>query len=332
MGLHKLTAGDGYTYLTRQVAAHDSTEKGHASLGDYYEQKGESPGEWLGSGLAGLDMQTGERVTVEQMKALFGDGRHPNAIAMENAAIEAGGTKAAAIKAGALGRAFPVYEGSNAFQIEVARAFTAHNIEQGKKWNTPIPADERAHIRTIIGTQMFAEAFGRPPADARELSGFIARASRQATTAVAGYDLTFSPVKSISALWAIAPREIAEQIEAAHHAAVADTLKWLETEASYTRTGRAGVRQVETNGLIAAAFTHRDARSGDPDLHTHVAVSNKVQTRDGRWLALDGRVLYKAKVSASERYNTRLEGEMISRVGVAFADRAGAGLRQAGGP
>ncbi|MDQ1722909.1 MAG: hypothetical protein QOI26_2643, partial [Pseudonocardiales bacterium] len=158
MGLHKLTAGDGYTYLTRQVAAHDSTEKGHASLGDYYEQKGESPGEWLGSGLAGLDMQTGERVTVEQMKALFGDGRHPNAIAMENAAIEAGGTKAAAIKAGALGRAFPVYEGSNAFQIEVARAFTAHNIDQGKKWNTPIPADERAQIRTIIGTQMFAEA------------------------------------------------------------------------------------------------------------------------------------------------------------------------------
>ena len=71
---------------------------------------------------------------------------------------------------------------------------------------------------------MFAETFGRAPADARELSGFIARASRQATTAVAGYDLTFSPVKSVSALWAIAPREVAEQIEAAHHAAVADTL------------------------------------------------------------------------------------------------------------
>lgn len=323
MGLHKLTAGDGYTYLTRQVAAHDSTEKGHASLGEYYEQEGESPGEWLGSGLVGLDMQTGERVTVEQVKALFGDGRHPNAIAMEDAAIEAGGTKAAAIKAGALGRAFPVYEGSNAFQVEVARAFTARNIEQGTKWNTPIPADERAQIRTEIGTQMFAAAFGRAPADARELSGFIARASRQATTAVAGYDLTFSPVKSVSALWAIAPREMAEQIEAAQHAAVADTLKWLETEASYTRTGRAGVRQVETNGLIAASFTHRDARSGDPDLHTHVAVSNKVQTRDGRWLALDGRVLYKAKVSASERYNTRLEGELTARVGVAFAARQG---------
>jgi hypothetical protein len=29
-------------------------------------------------------------------------------------------------------------------------------------------------------------------------------------------------------------------------------------------------------------------------------VANKVQTLDGRWLAIDGRVLYKAKVAASE--------------------------------
>ena len=48
MGLHKLTAGDGYTYLTRQVAAQDATERGHGSLGDYYAEKGESPGRWWG--------------------------------------------------------------------------------------------------------------------------------------------------------------------------------------------------------------------------------------------------------------------------------------------
>lgn len=27
MGLHKLTAGDGYTYMTRQVAMHDAMSK-----------------------------------------------------------------------------------------------------------------------------------------------------------------------------------------------------------------------------------------------------------------------------------------------------------------
>ena len=43
MGIHKLTAGDGYLYLIRQTAAADS-DKGRSSLGDYYSAKGESPG------------------------------------------------------------------------------------------------------------------------------------------------------------------------------------------------------------------------------------------------------------------------------------------------
>ena len=33
MSLHKLTAGSGYDYLTRQVAALDATEKGHTGAG-----------------------------------------------------------------------------------------------------------------------------------------------------------------------------------------------------------------------------------------------------------------------------------------------------------
>ena len=51
MGLHKLTAGDGYMYLIRQVAAADSTGRGRGSLTDYYSAKGEAPGTWMGRGL-----------------------------------------------------------------------------------------------------------------------------------------------------------------------------------------------------------------------------------------------------------------------------------------
>ena len=54
MSLHKLSAGDGYTYLTRQVAVQDSTERGLSGLGEYYSEKGESPGVWLGRGTASL--------------------------------------------------------------------------------------------------------------------------------------------------------------------------------------------------------------------------------------------------------------------------------------
>jgi len=87
-----------------------------------------------------------------------------------------------------------------------------------------------------------------------------------------------SPLKSVSALWAIAPAEVAARIERAHQGAVADALRFIETQALYTRTGTNGVRQVDVTGLVATAFTHRDSRAGDPDLHTHVAIANKVQT------------------------------------------------------
>jgi len=79
---------------------------------------------------------------------------------------------------------------------------------------------------------------------------------------------------------------------------------------------------VNVRGLIAAAFTHRDSRAGDPDLHTHVAVANKVQTPGGRWLSIDGRVLFKATVAASETYNTAMEQHLRDRLGVRFADRS----------
>ena len=88
--------------------------------------------------------------------------------------------------------------------------------------------------------------------------------------------------------------------------------------------GADGVAQVDTTGLIAAAFDHRDSRAGDPNLHTHVAVSNKVHAiaADGipRWLALDGTPLHRAAVAASELYNTRLEAHLIATLGVRFAD------------
>ena len=43
MSIHKLTAGSGYDYLTRQVAALDATEKGHLGLASYYTERGEIP-------------------------------------------------------------------------------------------------------------------------------------------------------------------------------------------------------------------------------------------------------------------------------------------------
>jgi conjugative relaxase-like TrwC/TraI family protein len=173
-----------------------------------------------------------------------------------------------------------------------------------------------------VAREFFRAEHGRDPIDAREIAATIAKKSRPRTQTVAGYDLTFSPVKSVSTLWAVADRQVAAQIEQAHRAAVQDALSFIERRALFTRQGRNGVRQVNVRGLVAAAFTHRDSRAGDPDLHTHVAVANKVQTLDGRWLSIDGRVMFKATVAASETYNTALVHRLRDTLGIRFAERA----------
>ncbi|WP_405035263.1 MobF family relaxase, partial [Ornithinimicrobium sp. LYQ103] len=313
--MHKLSAGSGYTYLTRQVAVHDSTEKRQVGLASYYEEKGEAPGRWLGTGLPGLDLKVGDVVSEEQMKLLFGQGRHPRSDE----------PVAAAKGWGALGRAFPTFDATTLRQV-TARAFSEHNTARGWAWNAPIPGEERARIRTRVAREVFEQRHGRAPVDEAELTKFVARASRPAQVPVAGFDLTFSPVKSVSALWALAPADVAQQVEAAHQDAVRATLALLEREVAFTRVGKGGIRQVPVVGLVAAAFDHRDSRTGDPDLHTHVVVSNKVQSlpeEGGRWLTLDGRMLFRAKVMASEHYNTHLEAGLVERLGSASSTARG---------
>ncbi|MBD8605383.1 relaxase domain-containing protein [Aeromicrobium sp. CFBP 8757] len=329
MSLHKLTAGSGYDYLTRQVAAQDATEKGHTSLASYYTEKGETPGVWVGSGLAGVEgLAAGDVVTAEQMKALFAYGFHP----LADARLAELGDTATAVElkqAQRLGTPFKVYDGDvSGYQIDVARRIEELNVEKGLPRDTAVSIEDRARIRTEVARGYFEREYSRECKDARELAATIAKHSRPKTTAVAGFDLTFSPVKSVSTLWAIADAPNAAQIEMAHNAAVRDAVAFLEKQALFTREGTNGARQVDVKGLIATAFTHRDSRAGDPDLHTHVAIANKVQTLDGKWLAIDGRVLCKATVAASETYNTALERHLSAALAMRFAERPGGDPRK----
>ena len=323
MSIHKLSAGSGYDYLTRQVAALDATEKGHVGLASYYTERGETPGSWIGSGIVGIDgLNAGDAVTAEQMRALFGAGMHPLATKRLQQLAAADLAEVSVRAATRLGAPFKVYAGEvSPFRIEVAKRIALRQEAAGQLADESVSAALRAQVRTEVAREFFRAEHGRDPIDAREIAAAIAKQSRPRTQTVAGYDLTFSPVKSVSTLWAVADPHVAAQIERAHQAAVRDALSFIERHALFTRQGRNGIRQVNVTGLVAAAFTHRDSRAGDPDLHTHVAVANKVQTLDGRWLSIDGRVLFKATVAASETYNTALEHHLRDRLGVRFADR-----------
>ena len=159
MSLHKLSAGDGCTYLTRQVAAADDTNRGHGTLASYYEQKGESPGVWLGSGLDSLGGSVPEFlvvgiVTEAQMTALFGEGRHPNADVIERRLQRAGVHGRALDRATKLGHAYHLF-GPSEFRTALATRYRELNAAHGQRPNAAIPAGERARIRTELAREWF---------------------------------------------------------------------------------------------------------------------------------------------------------------------------------
>lgn len=314
MTVHKLSAGDGYTYYTREVASGDELRTKDRALGDYYTVDGNPPGQWGGGGAALLEV-SGE-VTETQMAALFGEGLHPDA------AAKLAADPAAKV---ALGQRY--------------RKPTQKDDELQKRINTAIgdfrrlnhrepDADNRRLIRTKEGAQYFRELNGRNPSDKEELGKFITAQTKPASQTVAGYDLVFAPAKSVSVLWAVGGEEARKEIEAAHHEAIEETMAFLEKEATYTRRGRNGVRQEDVEGgLVYTTFRHYDSRNGDPQLHDHVVVSNKVMGVDGKWSSLDGRLLYQFNVAASEHYNRTVMEKVCTRLGVGVTDRKVAGDR-----
>ena len=109
--------------------------------------------------------------------------------------------------------------------------------------------------------------------------------------AVAGFDATFSAPKSLSVCWALSGDD---RFLKAHDVAVTAALAHLERFGSTTRIRCNGGRlHPDTQGLTMAVFRQTTSRADDPQIHTHAVISAKVQTGDGRWMALDARYLKK---------------------------------------
>lgn len=150
--------------------------------------------------------------------------------------------------------------------------------------------------------------------------------ARGPKTAVSGFDLTFSVPKSVSVLWGLADADLQTQLVQAHHDAVAEVLEFFEREVAVTRAGanarNGAVAQHEVVGVAATAYDHWDSRCGDPQLHTHVVVSNKVHTvYDQKWRSLDSIPIHRSVVAISEHYNAVLADLLTRRLGLAWDRR-----------
>ena len=132
--------------------------------------------------------------------------------------------------------------------------------------------------------------------------------------AVPAFDVVLRPTKSVSILYGLGDPATGRAVLAAHHAGLAEAVGYLDEHLG-ARRGHGGVQHVSGQGVLAVGFDHRTSREGDPLLHTHLVIANRVQGPDGRWTALDGRDLYRHRLAADAIYRATYQRELSGRSG-----------------
>ena len=201
---------------------------------------------------------------------------------------------------------------------------------------------------------MAAYLAAHPYASATELAEVRAAARGTDPHQVPYFDLTVNAVKSVSVLHAsyrVAARQArergeqdqaaaldarADEIEAALMDAAREAVAWLERHATYTRTGHHSARTGEWrdgDGLVASVFLHHISRDGDPHLHVHIAMWNRVQRADRadeKWRTLDSRSLHNQRLAVAP-VTDRIVETRLSALGYAMVPRADGNGAEVGG-
>jgi conjugative relaxase-like TrwC/TraI family protein len=133
--------------------------------------------------------------------------------------------------------------------------------------------------------------------------------------AVPAFDVVLRPTKSVSIVYGLGDAATGRAVLAAHHSGLAEAVAYLDEHLG-ARRGHGGVQHVSGQGVLAVGFDHRTSREGDPLLHTHLVIANRVQGPDGRWTALDGRDLYRHRLAADAIYRTTYQCELSRTLGV----------------
>src|SRR5579863_3920422 len=297
-----LSIQPGYdaSYPWKQIGTAETPEAVGAAL-DYYlvpaEKGGEPPGRWSGRGLAVLGLEPGAVVERGAFEKLFGEHLDPR--------DPSGKTR--------LGRAAQQFKGEEGIYQELARA--------------------------------------EPHATPSRLAELRSLAHAQTRRAVPFWDMTLSVSKSVSLFHGslLAEAEAARQegrIEEAREWAGKAARVWdavteareammgyLQDEAGYVRTGYHRGTGAETQAelgkweraqeWVVGSFKQHTSRAGDPQMHEHNLVLNKVQTgRDGKWRKLDSKGLYRHRRAAAEIAAAELERALTRDFGVVWVPRA----------
>jgi conjugative relaxase-like TrwC/TraI family protein len=145
--------------------------------------------------------------------------------------------------------------------------------------------------------------------------------------AVPGFDVVLRPTKSVSILYGLGDPGTGQAVLQAHHAGLAEAVGYLDEHLG-ARRGHGGHEHVAGQGVLAVGFDHRTSREGDPLLHTHLVMANRVQGPDGRWTALDGRDLYRHRLAADAIYRATYQRELSRSLGVEWTAADSHGNRE----
>jgi conjugative relaxase-like TrwC/TraI family protein len=148
--------------------------------------------------------------------------------------------------------------------------------------------------------------------------------------AVPAFDVVLRPTKSVSVLYGLGDPATGRAVLAAHHAGLIEAVGYLDEQLG-ARRGHGGVQHVSGQGVLAVGFDHRTSREGDPLLHTHLVIANRVQGPDGRWTALDGRDLYRHRLAADAIYRATYQRELVRTLGVEWTPAESHGNRELAG-
>jgi hypothetical protein len=295
----KINPGFDASYPWRQIGTGARPEA--ASGLDYYlspaDKGGEPVGRWAGRGLATLNLIAGQVIDRSVFEPLYGEHLDPR--------DPAGKTR--------LGRA--------------AQRFTP----------------EQAIFQDLAAAE--------PHASPARLAELRTLAKAQIRHAVPFWDVTVSVSKSITLFYG-GLLAAAEQVRRSGDAAQADhlerraarvwaaimegnraALEYLQDEAGMTRTGYHRGSGTESGAelgkweharnWVTGSFRQHTSRDGDPQLHVHNLVLNKVETeRDGRWRKLDSRSLYRFQGAAAAIAAAVMESALTREFGVAWVPRA----------
>ncbi|MFE0776791.1 MobF family relaxase [Streptomyces sp. NPDC058861] len=152
MDVRLIRRGQMYRYYLRQVVVGDYLRPVRTSLGIAQIQVGVPPGRWTGRGLADLGLRPGAIVTEDELRQLFGQGRHPHGDRLVAEALAAGKAPAVAARAGKLGRAVEVTGADLVFRPQpTIQLLWALGDEETRR------AIETAHERAIETTLAWIE-------------------------------------------------------------------------------------------------------------------------------------------------------------------------------